>query len=161
MKKPAVIVTIILVACLAIGAAVVFLPSADTYQSTNTANDQSGASSQASQSPASSNSTIGGEGQYIDYSSDVIASTSGTKVLFFHAPWCPQCRALDASIKAGTIPASVTIIKVDYDTNQALRKKYGVTTQTTLVRVDDNGELVKKFVAYDSPTLASVIQNAL
>jgi len=100
-------------------------------------------------------------GKYVEYSSDVIASTKGTKLLFFHAPWCPQCRAIEADIKEDGVPSGVTIIKVDYDTNQALRQKYGVTIQTTIVRVDDNGALVKKYVAYDEPTLNSVVKNLL
>lgn len=77
---------------------------------------------------------------------------------FFHAPWCPQCRALEASIEATAIPAMVTIIKVDYDTNQSLRQQYGVTLQTTLVRVDDQGKLIKKLVAYDEPNFSSIEQ---
>jgi thiol-disulfide isomerase/thioredoxin len=118
-------------------------------------------SSQASNDVQPSTSATSSTGEYVDYSENIISSTSGTKVLFFHAPWCPQCRALNESIKAGPIPDGVTIIKVDYDTSQALRQKYGVTTQTTLVRVDDNGNLVKKYVAYDSPTLESLIANTL
>ena len=97
-------------------------------------------------------------GVYVDYSSSVIANTEGTKVLFFHAPWCPQCRALEADIKKQGLPGGVTVIKVDYDTNQALRQKYGVTLQTTLVRVDDQGNSVKKLVAYDNPSIESVKQ---
>ncbi len=100
-------------------------------------------------------------GAYNDYSEKAVNETSGTKVLFFHAPWCPQCRELEASIRASTIPDGVTIFKVDYDTNQALRSKYGVTLQTTLVKIDEEGELVKKFVAYDEPTFASVEENLL
>lgn len=100
-------------------------------------------------------------GQYIDYSAEVIAKTTGTKVLFFHAPWCPQCRALEASIQAGPIPSNVSIIKVDYDTNQTLRQKHGVTIQTTLVRVDDSGNLLKKYSAYNTPTLESLKANVL
>lgn len=106
-------------------------------------------------------STASQPGTYANYTPDSIASTKGTKVLFFHAPWCPQCRQLDASIKAGPIPDNVTIFKVDYDSNQELRKKYGVTIQTTLVRVDDDGNLVKKYVAYDSPTLQAITPNIL
>jgi thiol-disulfide isomerase/thioredoxin len=100
-------------------------------------------------------------GAYIDYSPGILEQTPGTKVLFFHAPWCPQCRKLEASIKAGTIPANTTIIKVDYDSNQPLRKTYGVTLQTSLVRVDDSGNLVKKYVAYDDPSLEALIANTL
>lgn len=100
-------------------------------------------------------------GAYIDYSDNAIKNTKGTKVLFFHAPWCPQCRALDNSIKSGKIPNGVTIIKVDYDSNQELRKKYGVTLQTTLVRVDDDGNMVKKYTAYNEPSLDALIKNVL
>jgi len=110
------------------------------------------------QNPTSSTTTTK-PGAYVDYSDSVIANTGGIKLLFFHAPWCPQCRALDASIKAGPIPDGTTIIKTDYDSNQKLRQKYGVTVQTTIVRVDDSGNLVKKYVAYDKPTLENVIKN--
>ncbi len=105
--------------------------------------------------------TAAAPGTYKQYADSSIASTKGTKVLFFHAPWCPQCRKLEASIKDGKIPAGVTIFKVDYDSSQDLRKKYGVTIQTTLVRVDDSGNLVKKYVAYDNPTLEAVAPNIL
>lgn len=100
-------------------------------------------------------------GSYIDYDESAISRTQGTKILFFHAPWCPQCRALETDIKASIIPDGVTIIKTDYDSNQTLRQKYGVTIQTTLVLVDDQGNFVKKYVAYDEPTLASVRSNLL
>ena len=93
---------------------------------------------------------------YTDYSEAALSDAKGTKLLFFHAPWCPQCRELDASIRSSTLPDNLTILKVDYDTNQALRQKYGVTLQTTVVQVDDAGEKMKSFVAYDSPTFAAV-----
>ena len=100
-------------------------------------------------------------GMYIDYKDGIIAETSGTKLLFFHASWCPQCRALDADIKEKGVPEGVTLIKVDYDSNQQLRRKYGVTIQTTVVRVDDDGNLVEKFVTYDNPSLAAVAEELL
>lgn len=114
-------------------------------------------STMATSNPSSTNV----QGSYVDYSEDVIAKTAGTKILFFHAPWCPQCRDLDASIKQESVPAGVTIIKVDYDSNQKLRQQYEVMIQTTLVKVDDQGNLIKKYVAYDEPNLASVKRNLL
>lgn len=117
---------------------------------------------------SSPTTTDGGEeatqpaGKYIVYSEDLLTDeTLGTKILFFHAPWCPQCRELDASIQAGDIPNGVTIIKVDYDSNQKLRARYGVTIQTSLVKIDAAGNLVKKYVAYDEPSLASLVENLL
>lgn len=97
------------------------------------------------------------KGSYVDYKNNIIATTSGEKLLFFHAKWCPQCRELEADIKKGPIPDNTTIIKVDFDNSQDLRQKYGVTQQTTIVRVNDDGSLAKKFVAYNEPTLAAII----
>jgi thiol-disulfide isomerase/thioredoxin len=119
------------------------------------------ASSTAEELASSSSDERSQAGRYIVYSSDSFTKTNGTKILFFHAPWCPQCRALESSIEAGTIPSGVTIVKVDYDTHQDLRKKYGVTIQTTLVKLNEKNELAKKFVAYDKPTLEAVIQELL
>lgn len=107
------------------------------------------------------NPVVAGGGAYVDYSDNVIANTAGTKLLFFHAAWCPQCVDLETDIKKNGVPAGVTIIKVDYDTNQGLRQKYGVTLQTTVVKINDSGQLVKKFVAYDEPTLNAVVKNLL
>ncbi|HKX73540.1 MAG TPA: thioredoxin family protein [Candidatus Saccharimonadales bacterium] len=113
------------------------------------------------QQPPATEESKPAPGVYADYSDEALKTTSGTKVIFFHAPWCPQCRELDKSIKVGSIPPDVTIFKVDYDSNQALRKKYGVTIQTTLVKVDDTGALVKKYVAYNKPDLQALIENLL
>ncbi len=97
-------------------------------------------------------------GSYKTYSTAAVAEAEGRKVLFFHAPWCPQCRALEQGIQQGTIPAGMTIFKVDYDSSTALRQKYGVTIQTTIVEVDGNGKAIKEYVAYDSPSLDAVLK---
>lgn len=101
------------------------------------------------------------EGAYVGYSQPALESTSGRRVLFFHASWCPQCRMIDADIKKSAIPAGVTIFKVDYDSNQELRQEYGVTLQTTFVEIDANNELVNKYVAYNEPTFDSLNKNLL
>jgi thiol-disulfide isomerase/thioredoxin len=139
------------------GVGFLMLTRKDSPQTTQTnMQTQQQNTSSAPSAPSSQTS-----GRYVDYSSDVIASTKGTKILFFHAPWCPQCRALEADIKSSGVPAGVTIIKVDYDSNQALRQKYGVTIQTSLVKVDDQGQLVKKYVAYNEPSVKAVKENLL
>ncbi|WP_286309313.1 thioredoxin family protein [Agromyces mangrovi Wang et al. 2018] len=93
-------------------------------------------------------------GAYVDYSPATLEAAEGEKVLFFHATWCPQCRALEADIQGAGVPDGVTVLKVDYDSNQDLRAKYGVTLQTTLVHVDDSGALIDRYVAYEQPVLA-------
>lgn len=79
------------------------------------------------------------------------------RVLFFHAPWCPQCRALEADIEAKGVPAGVAMFKIDYDSNQDLRQKYGVTQQTTVVLVDENGNKIRDFLPYSDPTMANAL----
>lgn len=100
-------------------------------------------------------------GSYIDYKDGVIEATTGTKILFFHAPWCPQCRQAEKSITSTTLPDNLTIIKVDYDSRQDLRQKYGVTLQTTFVKVDDNGEKQDSFVAYSEPSFDAIKRELL
>ncbi len=95
-------------------------------------------------------------GSYEAYSPEKIAlaSVKGNVVLNFSAAWCPMCRALEADINANlsNIPSNLTILKVDYDNSTDLKKKYGVTYQHTLVQVDKDGTLIKKWMG--SPTLA-------
>lgn len=95
-------------------------------------------------------------GSYQPYTAEAVSSTKGTRILFFHAPWCSQCRQLDSDISATGVPDDVTIFKVDYDKNQTLRKQYQVTLQTTFVVLNDDGSLRKRHVAYDEPTFAAV-----
>ncbi|WP_353809843.1 thioredoxin family protein [Agromyces sp. SYSU T00194] len=93
-------------------------------------------------------------GAYVDYSPAALDAAEGERVLFFHATWCVQCRALEADILASGVPDGVTVLKVDYDSHQDLRAQYGVTLQTTLVHVDGSGALVDRYVAYEQPVLA-------
>lgn len=107
-----------------------------------------------------SSKTTSQNGQYVDYDEAKLASSKDDNYIFFHAPWCPQCRAIEASIRAGgKIPEGVTIYKIDYDSNQELRREYGVTLQTTFVKVDNRGNFIDKYVAYDSPSIESVVEN--
>ncbi|TFD32986.1 thioredoxin family protein [Cryobacterium cryoconiti] len=99
-------------------------------------------------------------GAYIDYSDGIIAKTEGTKVLFFHASWCPNCRALEKDINAGPLPAGLTIIKVDFDNAVDLRQQYGVTLQTTVVYVDDDGSELGKTILAEDPSVDALVAAA-
>ncbi|MEK7069156.1 MAG: thioredoxin family protein [Patescibacteria group bacterium] len=86
-----------------------------------------------------------------------LASADHDVVLFFHASWCPTCRAVDADIKANLskIPSTLAILDVNYDNSTALKQKYGVTYQHTFVQVDKGGNLIKKWSG--SPTLSALV----
>ena len=99
-------------------------------------------------------------GSFEVYAPEKLAKAdSGKVVLYFRAAWCPTCKALDANIRANLdkIPAGVTILDVDYDKYNDLKKKYNVTYQHTLVQVDASGNQIKKWSG--SPTLDSILGN--
>ncbi len=83
-----------------------------------------------------------------------------TKVYFFHAPWCPVCKAFDEELSASQskIPTGATLIKTDFDSETELRQKYGVTYQHTFVQVDDSGNLVNKWTESDLDTALAAIK---
>ena len=98
-------------------------------------------------------------GSYEAYSEDKLSmAEKGDVVLFFRASWCPTCRALDSDIKSNlkNIPEDLTILNVDYDNSKDLKQKYGVTYQHTLVQVDKDGNLIKKWSG--SPTLSELVR---
>lgn len=150
-----------ILACITVAGLAYFVITVRQTKSPDTATGVSPPLTAASQETQIDTSTSTGSGVYTEYSAEAVSSTRGRRVLFFHAPWCPQCRSLEKSIQSGSIPSDVTIFKVDYDTNQKLRQKYGVTLQTTVVLLDDNGEAAKKFVPYDSPSLEAVKEKLL
>ena len=101
--------------------------------------------------------TMAGAGAYLNYENTTIANLEGTIVLSFYAPWCPTCRSLEGNIEENMndIPSNLTIVKVDYDSETALKKKYGVTRQHTLVQVDQQGNKIALWTGGN--TLASVV----
>lgn len=157
MKKVWIVATVIV---LLIGAAITYvaLRDGDMPYSQNTGQQTNPSTDAADDQTEPDQSTEGqSAGQYVDYNKDLLASTDGRKWIFFHAPWCPQCRALESDILEKGVPTGLTIFKIDYDSSTAERQKYGVTLQTTIVEVDDNGNEIAKFVAYDDPSLGAVL----
>lgn len=101
-----------------------------------------------SSGPESAERASGAEGTagtYQDYDAEKVAQSDAEHIfLFFHATWCPSCRALDADIVANaeTIPTDVEIYKVDYDTATDLKRQYGVTTQHSIIAITATGEAI-------------------
>jgi thiol-disulfide isomerase/thioredoxin len=88
------------------------------------------------------------EGSYVDYKPELLANADKAPVvLFFHANWCPTCKALDKDIndRADALKKSgVTLLKIDYDTANDLKKQYGITVQSSFVKIDSTGKQLKK-----------------
>ncbi|MGL5828035.1 MAG: thioredoxin family protein, partial [Angustibacter sp.] len=82
-----------------------------------------------------------------DYAANPAQYAETNVVYFFHAPWCPTCKATeeDAQAKKANLPAGLTLVKVDYDSATDLKRKYGITAQHTFVKVDKTGGELKKW----------------
>ena len=101
------------------------------------------------------------KGVYSAYAQNTVRHEGYTDtILFFHAPWCPECRAYDMVLSTMPIPDGVQILKVDYDSSTDLRKKYGVTIQTTFVKINHNGDKLSLWPAYGKEkTIDAIIDN--
>lgn len=84
-----------------------------------------------------------------------------TSVLFFHAGWCPFCQEADKELTTwyGTTGFPLTVYKVDYDTETALRSRYGVTSQHTFVKINGNGDVVKTLIGPSDASLKAFLQS--
>lgn len=87
---------------------------------------------------------------YQEYDSENVTQSlqAGKKaVIFFHAAWCPTCKAANSDIleNLSQIPEDVVIFKTDYDTSTALKQQYGITTQHTFVYLDADQSAIKKW----------------
>ncbi len=130
-------------------------------QTTATSPDNQTTADQLATAPADDSST--NASRYItlsDYNADKSAYSSNKKVLFFHASWCPICKAIEEDIESdeSQIPEGTTFIQVDYDSNTALRQKYGVTYQYTFVQIDNEGTEQKQWSALNLDKAIAGIQ---
>ena len=100
-------------------------------------------------------------GVYRDYSSESAADTGyDNTIIFFYAPWCPECRSYEQVIEDSKLPDGLQILKADYDSSTNLKKKYGVTIQTSFVRVDSLGNKQKLWSGYgQTKSLDAILEN--
>lgn len=80
----------------------------------------------------------------------------GPMILFFYAGWCPYCRKSD-EVLLNALPqleGGVIWLKVNYDTENELKKEYGVTLQDTFVVLNAQGNVVAKYNALDDASEA-------
>lgn len=82
------------------------------------------------------------------YSADTLAAAekAGQPVaLHFHADWCPTCRAQDKTLESmkGEKGLDLTILKVNYDTEKDLKKRFNVRTQSTMVVLKGSKEVAR------------------
>lgn len=110
-------------------------------------------------------STTTTNAKFISYSEDVYNTLLGQKpfALFFHAEWCHTCTTLEKEIKANLdkFPQNTTILKVNFDTEEKLKIKYGIVSQSLITVLDKTGNVVDTLVAPDVNDLIASIKRSL
>lgn len=99
---------------------------------------------------------------YFDYSRVSLAKAkqNGNTVLFFAATsWCNTCSALDLELKerSSILPSTISVLKIDYDHDSTLKTAYGVTTQHTMILLDQSGKEMKRWIGGGIDELVSQI----
>lgn len=96
---------------------------------------------------------------YAAYAQGVIGNGE-TSVLFFYAPWCPECQAADKILKALYKNGSpiISTYRVDYDSEKELKKTYGIVRQTSFVLIDETGKAVKTILSPSAADLTNFVQ---
>lgn len=107
-----------------------------------------------SQSPAQT-------AQYQAYAEAELGNQYQRHIIFFHASWCPECRAFEQALLNETLPSDVQILKADFDSETELKQKYSVVIQSTFVEVDRQGELVAKWVGYGRDKSFAAVERGL
>lgn len=126
-------------------------PPASTAPASSTAPAASAAAGASTEGPA-------GYVSYADYTADRGRYDAGAVVLYFSAPWCPDCRRTDHNLTSdpGSIPSDLTVVKVDYDSAADLKRRYGVTIQHTFVQVNSSGTKLARWTgSYTADDIAT------
>jgi thiol-disulfide isomerase/thioredoxin len=85
-----------------------------------------------------------------------------TTLVFFHAPWCPVCRAQEPKVLAllnGDF-THVVAFKVDYDTNRDLRRDMKVDKQSTLILSQGMKEVARLSYKSDDASIQEFFAHA-
>lgn len=148
--KTSIILPVILIAVLAAGAAFFVLNKNKSVETVPVTAPQTQEAVMPKEAVVQNNTEKISAGAYVDYSTTALAkatANNGKAVLFFHAKWCPTCKAANENIvsKLDQIPKNLTILKTDYDTEKKLKEKYGITYQHTFVQIDATGKELAKW----------------
>jgi thioredoxin 1 len=82
----------------------------------------------------------------------------------FHADWCPTCRAQAPVLKELAQSPElkpVTLYVADFDTEKALKKSLGVTTQSTIVVFKNGREIARSTGDTQQESLAALLRHAI
>lgn len=89
------------------------------------------------------------------------ADSGKTTLVFFHAPWCPVCKAQEPKVLAhlNGDAKDVVAFKVDYDTNMDLRKEMNVEKQSTLILYSGSKEVARLSYKSDDASIDELFKH--
>jgi thioredoxin 1 len=91
------------------------------------------------------------------------AANSGRAVLIeFHADWCPTCRAQEKAVNklVGSTYSNVLVLRVLFDSQKELVKRFGVRQQSTLILYKDGKEVGRAVGVTSSGSISSLLNKA-
>jgi len=93
---------------------------------------------------------------------DAAKAEGKTTVLFFHAPWCPVCKAQEPKVTShlNGDARNVVAFRVDYDSNVALRKELAVEKQSTLIMYQGRTEVARLSYKSDDASINEFFSHA-
>ncbi len=113
----------------------------------------------AQSSVASSMNTKKTSAVYAAFNAGVIGNGQ-TSVLFFYARWCPECKEADGILKElyKNGNPSYSMYRVDFDTENDLKKTYGIVRQTSFVRIDGTGKAIQTLISPNKEALLNLVK---
>lgn len=83
-------------------------------------------------------------------------------LVFFHAPWCPVCKAQEPKVLAhlNGEAKDVVAFKADYDSSADLRKEMHVQKQSTLILYSGSKEVARLSYKSDDASIAELFKHA-
>jgi thioredoxin 1 len=91
------------------------------------------------------------------------AAKSGRPVLIeFHADWCPTCRAQEKVVNklVGSTYGNVVVLRVLFDSQKNLLKRFGVRQQSTLIMFKNGEELARAVGMTNASDIADLLKTA-
>ena len=83
--------------------------------------------------------------------------------LHFHADWCPTCRTQDKVLDAlkAEKGIDITVLKVNYDTEKDLKRRFKVNSQSTIVVLKGQQEAARLVGDTSSDAIRGALKAAL
>lgn len=92
------------------------------------------------------------------------AQAAGRPILVeIHAPWCPTCRAQEpilAGLVAKPAYAGLVLLRVDFDTQKDIVRRFRATSQSTLIAFKGSAETARSVGDTDPARIEKLVASA-